>query len=125
MSRDLVGPSCEASVAALRVAAAHAARARLRRADGVRALVRRASDRRGRHAEAAAEAARPPEAPRRLLAPLFRGTARVATRDAPLGAAYPETVRAHAERVLVSAAAVAAVTGVIFGLKQVAPVLGL
>jgi two-component system, OmpR family, sensor histidine kinase KdpD len=34
-------------------------------------------------------------------------------------------VRAHAERVIVSAAAVAAVTGVIFGLKQVAPVLGL
>jgi two-component system, OmpR family, sensor histidine kinase KdpD len=34
-------------------------------------------------------------------------------------------VKAHAERLAVSAAAVAAVTGAIFGLKQVAPVLGL
>jgi two-component system sensor histidine kinase KdpD len=34
-------------------------------------------------------------------------------------------MRAHAERLAVSAAAVAAVTGAIFGLKQVAPVLGL
>jgi K+-sensing histidine kinase KdpD len=34
-------------------------------------------------------------------------------------------VRAHAERLAVSAAAVAAVTGAVFGLKAVAPVLGL
>jgi K+-sensing histidine kinase KdpD len=34
-------------------------------------------------------------------------------------------VRAHAERVVVSAAAVAAVTGVVYGLREVAPVLGL
>src|SRR5690348_6888411 len=117
MSSNLVGLSREPSRAVRLLAAAHAAPAGLRRADGLRALVRRAGDRRGRDAEASAGAACAAEAPGRLPAPLLRGAARVASRDAPVGAAYPDTVRAHAERVIVSAAAVAAVTGVIFGLK--------
>src|SRR6188768_95322 len=121
----VVGPAGDPPGAVLRVAPANAAAAGLRRARRLRAVLRRARVRHRGDGEAAAEAARPAEARRGPPAPLLRGAPRAAAPYALVGAAYPGIVRAHAERLALSAGAVAAVTGAVFGLKAVAPVLGL